>query len=258
MTITIQENTEISLKDHPIQANIKAEEVKELFDEPTTRLMLLSESLCIFFGREKAQKIANICQFVEEDANKVRLAAASRNLSKNEKNNVREAIWSVYGHNVKILIQFLEPNGHNVNNYSNEVISLQDNSNFNWIKFKEIIKSKDDKLFNILDNKLLKVVDKPDRIIIKAVSFFIDRIVDPWSLEDLKKALVETNVILELYIKNSTPDNKNPIIFTPEKILEEQKIRKQKIADDFNNQELFRLIEKAAEGEVGDAFQKIK
>lgn len=120
MTITIQENTEISLKDHPIKANIKAEEVKELFDEPTTRLMLLSESLCIFFGREKAQKIANICQFVEEDANKVRLAAASRNLLKNEKNNVREAIWSVYGHNVKILIQSLEPNGHNVNNYSKD------------------------------------------------------------------------------------------------------------------------------------------
>ena len=254
MTITIQENTDLSIKGDGIQDNVQAEEVNELFDETTTRLMLLSESLCIFLGREQGQKIANICQFLEEAPDNVKLAVAAINLSKNEKNNVCEAIRSVYGNNVKISIQSVEPKGNDITNNDNKVISLQ--GNFNWIKFKEIIKGKDNKLFSVLDHKLLNVIDKPERLIIKAVSFFIDHIVDPWSLEDLKEAVVETNVILELHITDSLSDNKNPIIYIPEKILEEKEIRRQKMIADFNDKELLRLVEKAGDVEHRNSICK--
>ena len=125
-----------------------------------------------------------------------------------------------------------------------------------FLRVSKSIKGKDNKLFSVLDHKLLNVIDKPERLIIKAVSFFIDHIVDPWSLEDLKEAVVETNVILELHITDSLSDNKNPIIYIPEKILEEKEIRRQKMIADFNDKELLRLVEKAGDVEHRNSICK--
>jgi hypothetical protein len=68
---------------------------------------------------------------------------------------------------------------------------------------------------------MLKVVESPGKIVVTSWEFLIDRITESGNLEDIKDAILETGLTLELRGENASFGT-NPIIITPEQVAKDR------------------------------------
>jgi len=199
------------------------EELPQITDKQE-RAILLSRALWQAFGEERSGEIQDDYKFVEQDQQKVCIQTKEMRLNDIEKAKIRKAIQSVYGENVTIAMQIIAPS-------SKEPIK-QDNSNsfFAMPDLTPISKSNllilkaaisDRVTLNILNNRLVNVIETPKRIILEAAPFFIDQLTEAGNLAILEDAVVKTGITLELHYNKQTKSQK-AIALMPETILKDR------------------------------------
>jgi hypothetical protein len=191
-------------------------------DEQATRKMLLSKALWQTFGTEKADEIQDHYAFVETDDQKVCIQTEEMLLNDIDRAKIRKCIQSVYGKDVTIALQIITSLPKEPIQEANQNISTTTQSNLLTFKSKLLTYN----MQQMLSNPVVKVIETPSKIIIDTVAFLIERMTAPGNLDDLERAVVETGLTLELHTKNVHPEylnfHKEPIILTPEKILEDK------------------------------------
>lgn len=224
-------------------------------NEQATRRMLLSKALWSTFGEQRSGEIQDDYKFVETEPHKVCIQTEEMRLNDIEKAKIRKCLQSVYGQDVTIAMQIIAPL-QNEPIPSDEEAELEHSvSKPNWLNFKSIIKNHS--LFAALNNPSLTTTESPEKIIIEAVAFLIERIIEPGSLEELENAILKTGLTLELCTKNVHPEYKNfekePIVLTPEKVLEDKAwLSNIRIAELQKSNPTGRLIEVREEKPVND------
>ena len=197
---------------------MKQEEVNPITDKKT-REALLSKALYGAFGEQRSNEIQDDYQFTEIDSQKVCIQTKVMLLNDIEKVKIRKCIKSVYGENVTIVMQLLDPMG--AERHEREIpIIANDTPRQNWIKFKSSIS--DSKLLTILTNRLVKVIENGEILIIEAAPFFIEELTAGGYLTALEDAIVQTGITLELHYSGLntqyTNTAKQKITITPEQI----------------------------------------
>ena len=208
----------------------KEEEIPEMNLEDLPRLtekeersVLLSRTLQQAFGEQRSSEIQNDYKFVEQDQQKVCIQTKAMLLNDIEKAKIRKTIQSVYGEDVTISMQLLEPT--RVEPHKQETpVTAKDMPRGNWLKFKESIS--DSKLLTILTNRLVKVDENGETLIIKAAPLFIEDLTLGGHLTALEDAIVQTGITLELHYSglNTSYTNaaKQKITLTPEQIIKDR------------------------------------
>gem|GEM_PF-6992659 len=200
---------------------MKHEEIPELTEEKT-RGMLLSKALYGAFGEQRSNEIQDDYKFVEITPQKVCIQTKEMRLNDIEKAKIRKAISSVYGEDVTIAMQVLAPASKEPMP-SNENTGLP-TSKSNMLAFKAAIS--DTKTLGILTNRLINVIETPQRIILEAAPFFVDQLTEAGNLAILEEAVIKTRITLELNYRGTNNDyansTKKPIVLTPEKILKDR------------------------------------
>ena len=209
------------LEEIPKQEEIpemKQEEVNPITDKKT-RAMLLSKALYRTFGEQRSNEIQDDYNFTEIDSQKVCIQTKFMLLNDIEKVKIRKCIKSVYGENVTIVMQLLDPIG--AERHEKEIpIIANTMPRQNWIKFKSSIS--DSKLLTILTNRLVKVIENGEILIIEAAPFFIEELTVGGYLTVLEDAIVQTGITLELHYSGLntqyTNTAKQKITITPKQI----------------------------------------
>jgi hypothetical protein len=208
----------------------KEEEIPEMNLEDLPRLtekeersVLLSRTLQQAFGEQRSSEIQNDYKFVEQDQQKVCIQTKAMLLNDIEKAKIRKTIQSVYGEDVTISMQLLEP--IEVEPHKQETpVTAKDMPRGNWLKFKESIS--DSKLLTILTNRLVKATEKEETLIIEAAPLFIEDLTAGGHLTALEDAIVQTGITLELHYSglNTSYTNaaKQKITLTPEQIIKDR------------------------------------
>lgn len=208
----------------------KEEEIPEMNLEDLPRLtekeersVLLSRTLQQAFGEQRSSEIQNDYKFVEQDQQKVCIQTKAMLLNDIEKAKIRKTIQSVYGEDVTISMQLLEPT--RVEPHKQETpVTAKDMPRGNWLKFKASIS--DSNLLSLLNNRLVKVTEKEETLIIKASPLFIEDLTAGGHLTALEDAIVQTGITLELYYSglNTSYTNtvKQKITLTPEQIIKDR------------------------------------
>lgn len=194
---------------------MKHEEIPELTEEKT-RGMLLSKALYGAFGEQRSNEIQDDYKFVEITPQKVCIQTKEMRLNDIEKAKIRKAIQSVYGEDVKIAMQIIAPLPAEPMRQANCDIPT---SKSNLLIFKAAIH--DRITLNILNNRLVNVIETPKRIILEAAPFFIDQLTEAGNLAILEDAVVKTGITLELHYNKQT-QSKKTIALTLEKILKDR------------------------------------
>lgn len=189
---------------------MKHEEIAELTEEKT-RKMLLSKALYGAFGEQRSNEIQDDYKFVEITPQKVCIQTKEMRLNDIEKAKIRKCIHSVYGEDVTIAMQVLTPE-------PKEVMQTPYHKS-NLLVFKNAIP--DRITLNILNNRLVNMIETPKRIILEAAPFFVDQLTEAGNLAILEDAVVKTGITLELHYNNQT-QSKKTIALTPEKILKDR------------------------------------
>ncbi len=208
----------------------KEEEIPEMNLEDLPRLtekeersVLLSRTLQQAFGEQRSSEIQNDYKFVEQDQQKVCIQTKAMLLNDIEKAKIRKTIQSVYGEDVTISMQLLEPT--RVEPHKQETpVTAKDMPRGNWLKFKASIS--DSNLLSLLNNRLVKVTEKEETLIIKASPLFIEDLTAGGHLTALEDAIVQTGITLELHYSglNTSYTNavKQKITLTPEQIIKDR------------------------------------
>lgn len=190
---------------------VKQEELRE-FTDKKARAMLLSKAFCMAFGEQRANEIQDDYKFVEQNEKKVSIQAKQMLLNDIEKAKIRKAVRSVYGEDVILATQVITLPLSQDTQASYRKQSL--------IDFKVTIS--DSSLVNILNNRLVKIIETGNGIIIESMPFLIDQLTEAGNLAKLEDAVVKTGITLEMHYSNK--DNqyantiKKPIVLTPEKV----------------------------------------
>ena len=190
---------------------MKHEEIPELTEEKT-RGMLLSKALYGSFGEQRSGEIQDDYKFVEITPQKVCIQTKEMSLNDIEKAKIRKCIQSVYGEDVTIAMQVLTPE-------PKEAMQTPYHKS-NLLAFKASIP--DRVTLNILNNRLVNMIETPKRIILEAAPFFIDQLTEAGNLAMLEDAVVKTGITLELHYNKQTQSTKTTVL-TPEKILRDRK-----------------------------------
>ena len=198
------------------------EELPEL-TEKQERAILLSRSLRETFGERRSGEIQDDYKFVEQDEQKICIQTKEMRLNDIEKAKIRKAIQSVYGEDVTIVVQLLEP--IEAEQQTQEIPNIAKvKGKQNWLKFKENIS--DSKLLTILTNRLVKVTEKEEMLVIEAAPLFIEELTLGGHLTALEDAIVQSGVTLELSYSglNISYANavKQKITLTPEQIYKDR------------------------------------
>lgn len=192
------------------------EELPQITDKQE-RAILLSRALWQAFGEERSGEIQDDYKFVEQDEQKVCIQTKEMRLNDIEKAKIRKAIQSVYGEDVTIAMQVLAP-------VSKEPMPSNENAGLPTSKSNLLILKAaipDRVTLNILNNRLVNVIETPKRIILEAAPFFIDQLTEAGNLAILEDAVVKTGITLELHYNKQT-QSKKTIALTPEKILKDR------------------------------------
>ena len=192
------------------------EELPQITDKQE-RAILLSRALWQTFGEERSGEIQDDYKFVEQDQQKVCIQTKEMRLNDIEKAKIRKAIQSVYGEDVTIAMQVLAP-------VSTEPMPSNENAGLPTSKSNLLILKAaipDRVTLNILNNRLVNVIETPKRIILEAAPFFIDQLTEAGNLAILEDAVVKTGITLELHYNKQT-QSKKTIALTPEKILKDR------------------------------------
>ena len=198
------------------------EELPQITDKQE-RAILLSRALWQTFGEERSGEIQDDYKFVEQDEQKVCIQTKEMRLNDIEKAKIRKAIQSVYGEDVTIVVQLLEP--IEAEQQTQEIPNIAKvKGKQNWLKFKENIS--DSKLLTILTNRLVKVTEKEEMLVIEAAPLFIEELTLGGHLTALEDAIVQSGVTLELSYSglNISYANavKQKITLTPEQIYKDR------------------------------------
>lgn len=201
----------------------KSEEISEMkheeipkFTEEQERKMLLSKALYGSFGEQRSGEIQDDYKFVEITPKKVCIQTKEMRLNDIEKAKIRKAIQSVYGEDVTIAMQVITPEIKP----ENQVFAEQNvQTKSNLLAFKAAIP--DRVTLNILNNRLVNMIETPKRIILEAAPFFVDQLTEAGNLAMLEDAVVKTGITLELH-HNKQAQSKKIIALTPEKILKDR------------------------------------
>ena len=196
---------------------MKLEELPKL-TEKEERAILLSRTLWQTFGEERSGEIQDDYKFVEQDQQKVCIQTKEMRLNDIEKAKIRKCIQSVYGQDVTIAMQILIPEQRQENQKFKEE-SSQIRIKPNSLAFKSAIH--DRVTLNILNNRLVNMIETPQRIILESAPFFIDQLTEAGNLAILEDAVVKTGITLELHYNKQT-QSKKTIVLTPEKILKDR------------------------------------
>jgi len=204
----------------------KIEEIPEMnqkeipkITDKQERAILLSKALYGAFGEQRSNEIQADYKFVEQDEQKVCIQTKAMLLNDIEKAKIRKCIKSVYGKNVTIVMQLFEP--IEAARQEREIpITAKDMPRRNWLKFKGSIS--DSKLLSILTNRLVKVIENGETLIIEAAPFFIEELTAGGHLTALEDAIVQSGITLELHYNglNTQVINaaKQKITITPKQI----------------------------------------
>lgn len=190
---------------------MKHEEIPK-FTEEQERKMLLSKALYGSFGEQRSGEIQDDYKFVEITPQKVCIQTKEMSLNDIEKAKIRKCIQSVYGEDVTIAMQVLTPE-------PKEAMQTPYHKS-NLLAFKASIP--DRVTLNILNNRLVNMIETPKRIILEAAPFFIDQLTEAGNLAMLEDAVVKTGITLELHYNKQTQSTKITVL-TPEKILRDRK-----------------------------------
>lgn len=201
----------------------KSEEISEMkheeipkFTEEQERKMLLSKALYGSFGEQRSGEIQDDYKFVEITPQKVCIQTKEMRLNDIEKAKIRKCIQSVYGEDVTIAMQVITPEIKP----ENQVFAEQNvQTKSNLLAFKAAIP--DRVTLNILNNRLVNMIETPKRIILEAAPFFVDQLTEAGNLAMLEDAVVKTGITLELHY-NKQAQSKKIIALTPEKILKDR------------------------------------
>lgn len=194
------------------------EELPEL-TEKQERTILLSRSLRETFGEQRSGEIQNDYKFVETEPHKVCIQTKAMLLNDIEKAKIRKCLQSVYGEDVTIAMRVLEPI-ETEQHEQEKPITAKTTGKQNWLKFKGSIS--DSKLLTILTNRLVKVNEKEETLVIEAAPFFIEELTAGGHLTALEDAIIQTGITLELSYSglNTSYTNaaKQKITLTPKQI----------------------------------------
>ena len=201
----------------------KSEEISEMkheeipkFTEEQERKMLLSKALYGSFGEQRSGEIQDDYKFVEITPQKVCIQTKEMRLNDIEKAKIRKCIQSIYGEDVTIAMQVITPEIKP----ENQVFAEQNvQTKSNLLAFKAAIP--DRVTLNILNNRLVNMIETPKRIILEAAPFFVDQLTEAGNLAMLEDAVVKTGITLELHY-NKQAQSKKIIALTPEKILKDR------------------------------------
>lgn len=198
------------------------EELPEL-TEKQERTILLSRALQQTFGEQRSDEIQNDYKFVETEPHKVCIQTKAMLLNDIEKAKIRKCLQSVYGEDVTIVMQLLEP--IEAERHEQETpITAKDMPRGNWLKFKTSIS--DSELLGILTNRLVKVTEKEETLVIEAAPLFIEDLTAGGHLTALEDAIVQSGITLELSYSglNTSYANaaKQKITLTPEQIIKDR------------------------------------
>lgn len=186
------------------------EELPQITDKQE-RAILLSRALWQAFGEERSGEIQDDYKFVEQDQQKVCIQTKEMRLNDIEKAKIRKAIQSVYGEDVTIAMQVITPEP------KEEMQTPYHKSNL--LVFKNAIP--DRVTLNILNNRLVNMIETPKRIILEAAPFFVDQLTEAGNLAILEDAVVKTGITIELHYNKQTQSQKT-VVLTPEKILKDR------------------------------------
>lgn len=198
------------------------EELPEL-TEKQERTILLSRALQQTFGEQRSGEIQNDYKFVETEPHKVCIQTKAMLLNDIEKAKIRKCLQSVYGEDVTIVMQLLEP--IEAERHEQETpITAKDMPRGNWLKFKTSIS--DSELLGILTNRLVKATEKEETLVIEAAPLFIEDLTAGGHLTALEDAIIQTGITLELSYSglNTSYINagKQKITLTPEQIIKDR------------------------------------
>lgn len=193
------------------------EELPQITDKQE-RAILLSRALWQAFGEERSGEIQDDYKFVEQDQQKVCIQTKEMRLNDIEKAKIRKAIQSVYGEDVTIAMQIITQ--VEVKQEYETLVATNAMTRQNLLKFKQSIK--DTRLLDILTNRLVKITENGQTLIIEAAPFFVEDLTAGGHLTALEDAIVHTGITIELHYKglntsyaNSTKQKRT---FTPEQI----------------------------------------
>lgn len=198
------------------------EELPEL-TEKEEKAILLSRALQQTFGEQRSDEIQNDYKFVETEPHKVCIQTKAMLLNDIEKAKIRKCLQSVYGEDVTIVMQLLEP--IEAERHEQETpITAKDMPRGNWLKFKTSIS--DSELLGILTNRLVKATEKEETLVIEAAPLFIEDLTAGGHLTALEDAIIQTGITLELSYSglNTSYANaaKQKITLTPEQIIKDR------------------------------------
>jgi hypothetical protein len=199
------------------------EELPQITDKQE-RAILLSRALWQAFGEERSGEIQDDYKFVEITPQKVCIQTKEMHLNDIEKAKIRKCIQSVYGGDVTIAMQIIAPPSKEPIRQANcnSLFAMPDLtliSKSNLLILKAAIS--DRVTLNILNNRLVNVIETPKRIILEAAPFFIDQLTEAGNLAILEDAVVKTWITLELHYNKQTKSQK-AIALMPETILKDR------------------------------------
>ena len=194
------------------------EELPQITDKQE-RAILLSRSLQETFGEQRSGEIQNDYKFVETEPHKVCIQTKAMLLNDIEKAKIRKCLQSVYGKDVTIAMRVLAPIEAE-RNEQEMPITAKATGKQNWLKFKGSIS--DSVLLGILNNRLVKVTEKEETLVIEAAPLFIEDLTAGGHLTALEDAIVQTGITLELHYSglntSYTNATKQKITLTPKQI----------------------------------------
>lgn len=215
---------------------------KATMDEKTPltasdRKMLLSKALLSAFGKEDADLLQDDCEFIELEADKVKITIGSRkNLNDLEKEKIRKSLKSVYGEEVRIVTGKRETQPESVTDCDKlsrpptpELLANVHSNNSEWFTFrKNLIKAFSNRheekiaqhiVKNWFDKLGVSEISTQSKLVLIADSFYIHWIENNYD-HVVEEAVCLGNFIVELHYKGN---KERPRIYSKELIKRSKK-----------------------------------
>jgi hypothetical protein len=216
-------------KPDPIPANNNETYEKPIMNEKETltvsdRKMLLSKALLGAFGQEEANLLQDNCEFIELEADKVKITIGSKkNLSDLEKEKIRKSLKSVYGEDVRIVTskeQLPQP----IKPPTPELLTNVRANNSEWFTFRQnlirvLTKRHEEKIAqhivkNWFDKLGVSELSNSQKLVMIAEPFYIHWIENNYD-HVVEEAVCLGNFTVELHYKGN---NERPRVYCKELI----------------------------------------
>lgn len=196
------------------------------------RKMLLSKALLSAFGKEDANLLQDDCEFIELEADKVKITIGSKkSLTEGEKEKIRKSLKSVYGEEVRIVTGKRETRPQAVTNCDKllqpltpEVLTNVSTNNSEWFVFRKnlirvLTKRHEEKIAqhivkNWFDRLGISELSTQSRLILIADPFYIHWIENNYDYV-VEEAVCLSNFTVELHYKGN---NERPRVYCKELI----------------------------------------